>query len=178
LAHSAGTVASPPEHAFAYWQRVLDYTAAINRGEESVFGRLDVTLQEINSGQDGAYGWARALLGFRIPPNISPEQIEAALEPDDEATVTAYGQELAFTSDKNSPLSRAFRVAIRANAGTPRFVYKTGTSDMNVVGPVWNCPIVAYGPGDSALDHTPNEHIDLDEYLRAIDVLAEALERL
>ena len=49
---------------------------------------------------------------------------------------------------------------------------------MNIVGPHWNCPILAYGPGDSSLDHTPDEHIDLDEYLRAIDVLTAVLERL
>ena len=24
---------------------------------------------------------------------------------------------------------------------------------VGVVGPVWQCPIVAYGPGDSSLDH-------------------------
>ncbi len=60
----------------------------------------------------------------------------------------------------------------------PRFLYKTGTADMNVVGPRWNCPILAYGPGDSALDHTPDEHIDLDEYLQAIDVLTRVLEAI
>jgi LysW-gamma-L-lysine carboxypeptidase len=49
---------------------------------------------------------------------------------------------------------------------------------MNVVAPIWDCPIVAYGPGDSALDHTPDEHIDLDEYLRAIRVLTGTIERL
>ncbi len=43
---------------------------------------------------------------------------------------------------------------------------KLGTSDMNVVGPVWQCPILAYGPGDSSLDHTPEEQIVLDDYLR------------
>jgi LysW-gamma-L-lysine carboxypeptidase len=42
---------------------------------------------------------------------------------------------------------------------------------MNVVGPVWRCPIVAYGPGDSALDHTPNEHVSLDEYWRSIAIV-------
>ena len=61
---------------------------------------------------------------------------------------------------------------------SPRFVYKTGTSDMNVVGPVWQCPMLAYGPGDSTLDHTPDEHLHLDDYQRAIAVLAAALERL
>ena len=49
---------------------------------------------------------------------------------------------------------------------------------MNVVGPVWRCPITAYGPGDSALDHTPNEHISITEYLEAIRVLRRALKGL
>jgi LysW-gamma-L-lysine carboxypeptidase len=75
-------------------------------------------------------------------------------------------------------VSRALRGAIRAEGGQPAFVHKTGTSDMNIVGRVWNCPMVAYGPGDSALDHTPDEHIDLNEYLRAVRVLTRALERL
>ncbi len=57
----------------------------------------------------------------------------------------------------------------------PGFVVKTGTSDMNVVGPAWQCPILAYGPGDSNLDHTPNEHIHLDEYWQAVQVLELAL---
>jgi LysW-gamma-L-lysine carboxypeptidase len=38
--------------------------------------------------------------------------------------------------------------------------------------------MVAYGPGDSSLDHTPHEHIDLNEFLRAIEVLAKVLEKL
>jgi LysW-gamma-L-lysine carboxypeptidase len=49
---------------------------------------------------------------------------------------------------------------------------------MNVVGPLWNCPIVAYGPGDAALDHTPEEHIVLEEYHQAIAVLANVLRSL
>ena len=49
---------------------------------------------------------------------------------------------------------------------------------MNVIGPRWKRPIVAYGPGDSSLDHTPEEHLDLEEYLAAIRVLERVLERL
>ncbi|MFC2173950.1 acetyl-lysine deacetylase, partial [Acidobacteriota bacterium] len=44
--------------------------------------------------------------------------------------------------------------------------------------PVWNCPIVAYGPGDSRLDHTPHEHILISEYLRSIEILKTALRSL
>ena len=175
LAHSAGEALSAPEHAIAYWEHVRAYVDQFNHGIESVFGRLDVTLQAINSGQDGAYGWSSMTIGFRLPPGADPQQIAADLANEN---TRAYGCEKAVVSDKNNPLSRAFRGAIRVQGGTPRFVYKTGTADMNVVAPIWNCPIVAYGPGDSALDHTPDEHLDLDEYLQAIDVLADTLSRL
>jgi LysW-gamma-L-lysine carboxypeptidase len=46
---------------------------------------------------------------------------------------------------------------------------------MNVVAPIWKCPVVAYGPGDSSLDHTPNEHLELDEYWKAVNVLEHTL---
>ena len=77
-------------------------------------------------------------------------------------------------------LVRSFLAGIRSvdAAVQPGFVVKTGTSDMNVVAPVWQCPIVAYGPGDSALDHTPNEHLELDEYWRAVLVLEATLRQL
>jgi len=70
---------------------------------------------------------------------------------------------------------RAFLAGIRKAGGTPAFSVKTGTSDMNTVAPVWQTPILAYGPGDSNQDHTPTEHIQLSEYERAIDVLADVL---
>jgi len=75
---------------------------------------------------------------------------------------------------------RSFLVALREVAPAEKlgFVLKTGTSDMNVVGPAWGCPIVAYGPGDSSLDHTPHEHLPLDEYWQAVQVLEATLRTL
>jgi acetylornithine deacetylase/succinyl-diaminopimelate desuccinylase-like protein len=67
---------------------------------------------------------------------------------------------------------------LRSTGVQPTFKYKTGTSDMNVVGPVWGQNIVAYGPGDSRLDHTPQEYIRLDEYIHAIEVLELVLRAL
>ena len=84
----------------------------------------------------------------------------------------------AWKCEKNSQLVRAFLSGIRSQGGEPRFVYKTGTADLNIVAPVWQCPAVVYGPGDSALDHTPNEHINLDDYQKAVEVLGAALEKL
>lgn len=48
----------------------------------------------------------------------------------------------------------------------------------NVVGPVWRCPIVAYGAGDSSLDHTPHEHVDIGEWQHSVAVLADLLARI
>ena len=178
LAHSAGDAPSPAERALEYWAAVKALSDEYSRGIDSIFARLDASLRDINTWQEGVNGVAEMTIGLRLPPGISPESLERQLPPADGAAMTARGSEHAYTGDRNSELSRLFRRAIRAAGGVPRFLYKTGTSDMNVVGPRWNCPILAYGPGDSALDHTPDEHIDLDEYLRAIDVLSAVLESL
>jgi LysW-gamma-L-lysine carboxypeptidase len=95
-------------------------------------------------------------------------------------TLYFHAHEPAWRSDRNNVLVRAFLSSIReiAPETRPSFVVKSGTSDMNVVGPAWQCPILAYGPGDSALDHTPNEHVNLTEYWLAVQVLAQALRNL
>ena len=135
-------------------------------------------MRDINTWQDGVNGIAEMTIGLRLPPGIDPADLTGQLDDANGASVKARGPERAFTGDRNSELSRLFRRAIRAAGGLPRFVYKTGTSDMNVVGPAWQCPILAYGPGDSALDHRPHEHIELDEYLRSLDVLTRVLESI
>lgn len=91
--------------------------------------------------------------------------------------LTFRGWERPWRSDRHNALVRSFLAGIRQvdAAAQPGFVVKTGTSDMNVVAPIWQCPIVAYGPGDSGLDHTPHEHLDLDEYWSAVQVLEATL---
>jgi len=95
-----------------------------------------------------------------------------------EARLEVWFGEPAVRGEKNTPLVRAFLSALREEGAQPRFKVKTGTSDMNIVAPLWRCPVLAYGPGDSTLDHTPEEHIELAEYDRAIRVLAGALQAL
>jgi LysW-gamma-L-lysine carboxypeptidase len=185
FAHSAGEKALPAEQAVGLWERAREHCVAFNEGRERAFARLDPSLRAINSRDEGAYGVVEMTISFRLPPDLGPDELAAELsdvltadQAGAEIDLTFSGGERAHQAAKNTSLVRAFLPAIRERGGEPRFVVKTGTSDMNVVGPAWGCPIAAYGPGDSALDHTPEEHIDLDEYHAAIGVLASALARL
>ncbi len=181
MGHTAGPVGSICEAAVAWWLGVQAYAERFNEGRQSAFDRLLPSLRRICSSSDGLYDQVEATVGLRLPLDIEREALEQAIRaalpevPSLEIRLTFRGYEPAYRAPKNTPLVRAFLAAIRAHGGRPGFKIKTGTSDMNVVGPVWRCPIVAYGPGDSRLDHTPEEHIELEEYLRAIDVLADVL---
>lgn len=179
LAHTAAQAESPCDTAFRFWNDFQVRRAALNEGKTRAFEQLSASLRSLESGEDGFSAWAKLRFNLRLPPDISVEQAAALLAGD-----TAAGELLlldgveCYRAEKNTALVRAFLAAIRAAGGKPGFLLKTGTSDMNVVGPAWNCPILAYGPGDSSLDHTPDEHISISEYLRAVQVLASVLRKL
>lgn len=188
FSHSAGEGRLPAEQAVDFWREVELYCAGVNetRHATSPFSRLDPSLRHIASRDEGSFGTVELSLGFRLPVGLSPATLEQglrqlvhALPGGTTAELQFSGGEAAYKSDKSNPLVRAFLRAIRAAEGTPRFVVKTGTADMNVVGPHWpDTPIVAYGPGDSSLDHTPHEHINLNEYVQAVEVLRNVLDIL
>ena len=178
-AHSAGQARSANEEAVEFWLRVKKYADEFNVGKQKVFDKLDPTLRGMHSENDGLHEIARLVIGLRLPMDITVAGLEETiLEMAGDAQIKFDTETPAYRADKNNALVRAFLSSIRESGGTPGFTLKTGTSDMNVVGPFWNCPVVTYGPGDSNLDHTPNEHIDLNEYDKAVDVLARVLEML
>jgi len=177
--HSASPGASALEQAFVFGRRISLLSRRLSRGKERAFERLDVAPRHIFFSSDGLRDRVELGLTLRLPPGLAVEALKGEIrKAADGATVSFRGGERAYVAPKNTPLVRVFLQAIRAEGGRPRFKLKTGTSDMNVVGPAWGCPILAYGPGDSALDHTPDEHIPLPEFLRSIRVLERALKDL
>jgi [amino group carrier protein]-lysine/ornithine hydrolase len=182
VAHSAGRAESASELAVAFWNRVTAYAAEQNvaRGAERVFDQLTPTLRGMNSTSDGFTDEATLRLGLRLPPGLAVADVRAALGglAGGGAAKILDGAVPAFRGEKNTPLVRAFLSAIRQANGNPTFGLKTGTSDMNIAAPGWGSQAVAYGPGDSSLDHTPDEHVDVAEYLRTVDVLAAVLSSL
>jgi LysW-gamma-L-lysine carboxypeptidase len=195
-AHTASGEETAAESAVEVWLKIKAYVDSFNANKPKVFDKLLLTLRGMDSDSNDFEQWVRLKVGVRLPVGVLPEDWYKILEetlrvfakhPRNEVegaeTLRVLIEPVGFAipawgCEKNTPLVRAFLSGIRSQDGEPRFVYKTGTADLNIVAPVWKCPAVVYGPGDSALDHTPNEHINLDEYAKAVIVLSEALKKL
>jgi LysW-gamma-L-lysine carboxypeptidase len=176
LAHTSTKSESACEAAVGFWNRVIAWTDQFNLGKERMFEQVTPTLRGMTSDSDGFIESATLTINLRLPPSVNVETAKETMC----SLLTQAELELldavpAYRAEKNTPLVRAFLSGIRKAGGTPSFSLKTGTADMNIVAPVWKTPIVAYGPGDSTLDHTAEEHILISEYQKAIEVLAEVL---
>ena len=177
--HSAAKGGSVLEEGVEFWNRMKRWADEYNVGKP-MFDRLDPALRDIASVNDGLTETIRLRVSIRIPLGLAPDAVQRKIEylKPEPGQLRFWGADPPYRASKNTPLVRAFLAAIRAEGLEPAFKVKSGTSDMNVVGPVWNCPILAYGPGDSSLDHTPDEHLDLAEYQQSIAVLARVLHLL
>ena len=175
--HPASGAQTACEDAAKIWQQVLNWTADHNRDHDKRFEQLKNSLLEWSSGEDGFTTWATLLIEGRLPAFLqSIDWLTKLYSIAGKENVEVCGHPIeAYYGEKNTPLVRSFLKAIRGAGGKPGFVVKTGTADMNIVAPVWQCPAVAYGPGDSTLDHTPNEHLSLNEYDDAVHVLKNVL---
>ncbi len=205
LAHSGGPEMLPAEKGVELWRLISDGCRARNEqnGASSPFECLSPSLRSIRSRDDDCYGHVTLSLGFRLPAWESPEELRSDLadwlrdwkpvfpadrmeaesrtegSPEPKLEIFLSGDEVCWKGNKSNPLVQSFLAAIRQSGGQPRFVLKTGTSDLNVLGPAFpQMPIAAYGPGDSSLDHTPDECLDLSEYQRSIEILKEVLKKL
>jgi [amino group carrier protein]-lysine/ornithine hydrolase len=186
--HTASGEQTAAEATVEVWLAIKEFAEEFNAYKKRAFDKILPTLRGIETGQDDFEQWAHLNVGVRLPVDVSPKQWyekiievinDSHLEGDCHFMVDRVSYPVpAWECEKNSQLVRAFLNGIRSQGGTPRFVYKTGTADLNVVAPVWGCPAVVYGPGNSALDHTPNEHLSLGEYKKAINVLVGTLRKL
>lgn len=161
------------------WQSLLERVNKHNQGK-TMFEQLNPTVLQMSTSSDHYEMEAKLVCGTRLPLTISPQDWL------DEWLGTIPGVQVnnlmngipAYQAEKNSPLIRAFLKGIRSADGKPAFVNKSGTADINLVAPAWGCPALAYGPGDSNLDHTPNEHMVLGDYRKSVQVLVEVLSAL
>ncbi|PSP46512.1 acetyl-lysine deacetylase [Halobacteriales archaeon QH_1_68_42] len=177
--HSSRPENNAIQDAIDWWNRVED-----EFGHDEwvpVFERVTCKPIEFEGGPsaDGLSVEATVDVQLRVPPEFTTEEVRELADGHlDDGTVQWHDAVEPVMHNPRTPVGRAFRVAVRQAGGDPRLLRKTGTSDMNVYAQEWNCPMVTYGPGDSDLDHAPDEHLSLAEYDRAVAVLETATERL
>ncbi len=178
--HTAVPEPNPAERLVELWIALRERARSVSEGSR-LFEQVTPSLRRLVADGDGLREWAEMTVGFRLPEAWPPERWREAMRPILETAGVAWrteGEEPAWRAPADTPLVRALLSGIRGEGFRPRFLLKSGTSDMNVVGPAWRCPIAAYGPGDARLDHTPEEHIELREYQTSIRVLIQALEAI
>ncbi|MHB8573201.1 MAG: M20/M25/M40 family metallo-hydrolase [Candidatus Dormibacteria bacterium] len=174
-AHSSRPEPTAAEEAITFFSRVRE-RAAEHPGD-GIFNSLDAHLLHMSSDSDGFDDLARVTIGLRLPPAVTVPAVEVMvreLAPPGSA-LEFGGGEPAVRTPRTGRLPAVFAGAIRATGLAPHWRLKGGTSDMNIVVPHWNCPAVAYGPGDSAMDHTPHETLELADYATAISVMERVL---
>ncbi|HEV2074263.1 MAG TPA: [LysW]-lysine hydrolase [Thermomicrobiales bacterium] len=174
--HTAGPGQSVAQEAVDFWNALQAEVAEWNAEAKGNFWSVGPSLRAFNTTGNGLEDVATLSIGLRLPPELDVARLKRRIEEiAGDAELQIDGLQEGYRTTRRSKLIPPFMRAIRAHGGAPRFTLKLGTSDMNVVGPAWGCPIVAYGPGDSSLDHTPEERIDLAEYLRAVRILGDVL---
>ncbi len=176
-AHGAHPGPTAVEEAIAFWDAVRR-TLRLEDRFESLQGHL----LSLSTGGDGLTDHVLGTFHIRLPPGTDPDRLEAQLRElgaEHDAEVTGTERMRPAESSKRSPLAAAFLQAIREQGGEPRFLRKTGTADFNLLAERHpGVPMVAYGPGDASLDHTPEERIRVADFHQAIDILTTVARRL
>lgn len=154
------------------WAVIKDVLGPV---DHTVFDRPGLTLESFS----GDITTAVARIGVRIPPGFDVDATLRELRSRLGAgTLSVLGARSPCLADRRNPVVRALVTGIRRQHGHPTLLVKTATSDMNTLAEKWDVPMASYGPGESKLDHTDEEHIVIADYLWAIAVLSHALTQL
>ncbi|MBD9703731.1 M20/M25/M40 family metallo-hydrolase [Streptomyces sp. ID01-12c] len=172
--HSAGMDAvSAPDHLIGVLGRIRESVLA--EAPDALSAVIDV---RVESGRERST--AVGILNFRVPPKVDVAALTAAAlgHAADDVRVDVLRATPGHAQGRAGALVKVFTRAFAQAGIRPRFVVKKGTSDMNTLATTWHdVPMVAYGPGDSSLDHTDEERIDPMEYRTARSLLADAVQR-
>jgi LysW-gamma-L-lysine carboxypeptidase len=180
------------EKAYEIWEQIKNASSYPSLDpSESPFNAVTACLVKVAGGRATSVVPFEAEMNIdvRVPIQFTTaqvfEQIEKiiakyqAANPKVSVKATVLDTVEPFEVDKASPLVHVFSSSVRKVLNKPAtLLHKTGTGDMNIMGKAMDLPTVTYGPGDSHLDHTLDEHIDISEYLTAIQVYKETLLRL
>ncbi|MEJ2853388.1 MULTISPECIES: M20/M25/M40 family metallo-hydrolase [unclassified Saccharothrix] len=166
--HSAGKDAVSAPDA------VVELAQAIRDDLLKIMPEALSALISLGSGHLPDHHTAEAVLNFRVPPGTDLDALTTAALRHESVEVLRCTP--GFVGKRSTPPAKAFGRAFARHGLRPRYLVKKGTSDMNTLATTWrDVPMVAYGPGDSAFDHTADERITGADVLAARAVLADAV---
>ncbi len=180
------------EKAYELWEKIKSACAFPSIDpQETPFTSITVCLVKMVGGEGNSVipFEAEMMLDVRVPIQFTTAQVYDKMmkiignyqNANPEVNIKASVQDTVepFEANKSSPLVHVISSSVRKVLNRPAtLLRKTGTGDMNLLGKAMNLPIVTYGPGDSHLDHTVDEHIEIQEYLNAIAVYKETILKL
>ncbi len=171
--HLSSPAATTVETGLAFIERLREFCDA--HAGQTPFQSLTMKTRSINTTQEGSAEHVEIGLNLRLPPGIDVDDVLSFIDRNRAAieceTVDASK---AIEVNSRNDVVRALCAGIRKQGSRPTLLRKLGTSDLNLAAPAWGCPAAAYGPGDSHLDHTDSENVDVHELRRSVEVLRDA----
>ena len=177
--HAGMASENPIEQTFEYYGKLRQAFPL----HKKAFDNVIINVTHIEAGSHQALNIVPEKLDFeidvRVPPSISNKEVIGTFKKlaPPAVSVKVHESLTGVETSVNHPLCRALVSAIRDCGIQPRYVKKSGSADMNITGHA-GIPTIAYGPGDSSLDHTPNEVILLKDYEKAVGIMKRALVNL
>lgn len=150
---------------------------------------VSVTIMKAGTFHNVVPNRASTTVDVRVPPGMSVSQVERDLRAiADRFAKKSGGVEMKvafdegtepYEADVDTPIVRAFQraVILKLKKG-PVLVRKTGTGDMNTLAAGRGTQCVTYGPGNPILGHTSDEYVLVDDYLKSIEVITEAIHQI
>ena len=179
------------EKSFELWSRLKNVCEQKYKSPFGIFYSLTPTLIGISSRRTtGSIPDICTLsIDLRLPPTISCQKaikitsnlVEEFREENYGLTTNlkVTGKVEPYIAKRDTIVIRALKEAIFEETGEEaRLLRKTGTGDMNIFGAHFKIPIATYGPGNSSLSHTPNEYINIKEYLTSIKIYEKAVKKI
>ncbi len=148
-------------------EKLIEKWMELSRDFQKGFYNPTGRIKRLEAYEKEYYFEGEMIVNIRKPPDYIPDLKGEIIE-----SVPAY------EISRKNPLVRSMVRSIRECGGEPKLKKKTGTADMNILAPKFGAEAIAYGPGDSKLDHTPNEHLNLKEYFSSIQTLKLGLKKI
>jgi LysW-gamma-L-lysine carboxypeptidase len=172
------------DEIYKSWEKLKDDIDVINKpfGNNKT-DKVSFSVTEINGGSSHnvTAQKCRMTLDIRIPTQMNCSDVLGIVDssikeinvsnPNIKLKYRVEDKTEPFKANISSPLVRSLVLSIlETRKKRPILLKKTGTGDMNILGNVFNIPVVTYGPGDPHASHTIDERIYIPDYLVGIEV--------